>query len=371
MTSVRAVLVVGAGAAGTATAVRLAEAGVEVDVVEREPDVGLRGAGITLQRNALRVLRDLGVWERVRDLGYAFDGVALRSPDGGLLVEADDRRAEGEDLPATLGMRRPDLARVLVDRAREAGAAVRTGVAFTGLAQDEHGVDVTFDDGSSGRYDLVVGADGIRSSTRRAVGIDVEPRPTGMGIWRVTAPRPAGLTRTELVYGGPCFIAGYCPTGSDTIYAYLVERARDRTGLDAGQRLEVVRGLAAGYGGHWGFIREHMGEPNYTWFESHVLERPWHRGRVVLVGDAAHSCPPTLAQGAAQALEDAWVLTELLLAADRLDEDLWRRFGDRRHDRATAVVDASVQIAQWLLDGERGDMPGLMGRIATMLQERP
>jgi 2-polyprenyl-6-methoxyphenol hydroxylase-like FAD-dependent oxidoreductase len=370
MTSVRTVLVVGAGAAGTATAIGLAEAGVEVDVVEREPDVGLRGAGITLQGNALRVLRDLGVWERLLGLGYAFDSVALRAPDGHLIIEVDDVRTGGDDLPVTLGMRRPDFVRVLVDRAREAGAAVRTGVTFTELVQDASGVDVVFGDGSSGRYDLVVGADGVRSATRRAVGVHLEPKPTGMGIWRVSAPRPADLDRTELIYGGPCHIAGYCPTGPDSIYAYLVESAQDRSGLDPSQRLDVMRGLAAGYGGQWTFIREHMTEPNYTWFESHVLQRPWHRGRVVLIGDAAHTCPPTLAQGAAQALEDAAVLTELLLSADEVDEGLWQRFGDRRFDRAKAVVDASVQVGQRLLDGDRGDLPGLMSRISSMVRER-
>ncbi|GGM94832.1 FAD-dependent oxidoreductase [Lentzea pudingi] len=369
MTSLRTVLVVGAGAAGAAAATLLAAGGVEVDVVEREPEVGLHGAGITLQGNALRVLRELGVWDQVRKLGYAFDSLALRTPDGRLIVEMDDLRTGGDDLPATLGMQRPDFARVLVDRAREAGAAVRTGITVAELDQDDHGADVRFSDGSAGRYDLVIGADGIRSATRQQIGTYLDPQPTGMGIWRVTASRPEGLDRTELIYGGPCYIAGYCPTSPDTVYAYLVEAAQDRSGLTAEQRLEVVHDLAAGYGGYWDHIREHMTDPNYTWFEAHVVERPWHKGRVVLIGDAAHSCPPTLAQGAAQALEDASVLAELLLAADEVDEELWQRFGDRRFERAKTVVDASVQVGRWLLDGERGDVPGLMGRIATMVRE--
>ena len=84
----------------------------------------------------------------------------------------------------------------------------------------------------------------------------------------------------------------------------------------------------------------------------------WHRGRVVLIGDAAHSCPPTLAQGAAQALEDAAVLAELLISADRLDEQLWAAFTARRFERAKSVVEASNQLGQWLLDHVRGDVPG-------------
>ena len=113
-------------------------------------------------------------------------------------------------------MPRPALARILVDRAAAAGAKLRLGTTFTALSQDGDGVDVTFSDGSAGRYDLVVGADGIRScDPARCSASTDEPRPTGMGIWRAFGPRPASVTRTDLYYGGPSYIAGYCPTGED------------------------------------------------------------------------------------------------------------------------------------------------------------
>jgi 2-polyprenyl-6-methoxyphenol hydroxylase-like FAD-dependent oxidoreductase len=191
-----------------------------------------------------------------------------------------------------------------------------------------------------------------------------------MGIWRVFAPRPESVTRTDLYYGGPCYIAGYCPTGEDSLYAYLVEEAQDRFNLSPEESLAVMRELAEAYHGPWDEIREGMTDPsrvNYTWFETHVLDAPWHRGRVVLIGDAAHSCPPTLAQGCAQALEDAVVLGELLSRADQLTDELWTEFMDRRHERARTVVEASLQLGQWLLDHEQGDVPGLMGRVSQLL----
>jgi 2-polyprenyl-6-methoxyphenol hydroxylase-like FAD-dependent oxidoreductase len=374
MPAVRSVLVVGAGAAGCATATLLAEAGVSVDLIDIKPDVSALGSGITLQGNALRVLRQLGVWDQVAERGYAFDTLGLRAPDphGTLIVELTDIRTGGDDLPATFGMYRPDLARILVDRATRAGAKVRFGTTYTALAQDDDGVDVAFADGSSGRYDLVVGADGVRSWTRRQLGINLETQSTGMGIWRVFAPRPASVTRTDLYYGGPCYIAGYCPTGEDSLYAYLVEDSRERSRLSPQESLEVMRALATAYHGPWDEIRDSMTDPtrvNYTWFETHLLDAPWHRGRVVLIGDAAHTCPPTLAQGAAQALEDAAVLAELLLANDTISDELWTTFIDRRLPRAREVVEASVQLGQWLLDREQGDVPGLMARIAHLLTE--
>ncbi|HEX2072685.1 MAG TPA: FAD-dependent oxidoreductase [Geodermatophilus sp.] len=374
MPAVNNVLVVGSGLAGTATAIRLAEAGVAVDLVEVKPDVAAIGSGITLQGNALRELRTLGVWERVQEKGYAFDVTGIRAPDpeGTVLFEVPDARTGGPDLPAVMGMPRPELARILLDRAAEVGVKLRFGTTFTELEQDAGGVDVTVTDGSTGRYDLVVGADGLRSATRRALGIDIEPRPLGMGIWRAFGPRPAGVTRTDLYYGGPSYIAGYCPTSEDSLYAYVVEDAQDRFGLSPEQQLATMKELSTAYHGPWDEIRETLTDPsrvNYTWFETHVLPAPWNRGRVVLIGDAAHSSPPTLAQGGAMALEDAAVLTDLLLTGNAVDQDLWDAFHARRYDRAKAVVDASNQLAEWLLAHEQGDAPGLFRRIAGIVSQ--
>ncbi|MPY80025.1 MAG: 2-polyprenyl-6-methoxyphenol hydroxylase [Actinophytocola sp.] len=374
MPAVSSVLVIGGGAAGTATAILLAERGVAVDLIEVKPGVVALGSGITLQGNALRVLRQLGVWEDVERLGYGFGTLGLRAPDaaGTLLAEITDARTGGPDLPATVGMYRPDLARVLHERAVSLGVKLRLGTTCTGLMQDAAGVDVRLSDGSSARYDLVVGADGVRSATRALLGITLETRCTGMGIWRAFTSRPDGVTRTDLYYGGPAYIAGYCPTGEDTLYAYLVEDAQDRSALTPDERLAVMHSLAERYHGPWDEIRQDLTDPskiNYTWFETHLLDGPWNRGRVVLIGDAVHECPPTLAQGAAMALEDAAVLTELLLDADQVDEALWAVFTERRLERVRTVVKASVQLGQWLLDHEQGDVPGLMQRIATLVGE--
>ncbi|GAA3389293.1 FAD-dependent oxidoreductase [Cryptosporangium minutisporangium] len=372
MSAVSSVLVVGAGLAGTATAISLAARGVAVDLVEIKPQAAALGSGITLQGNALRELRSLGVWDAVREHGYSFDVTGIRAADlfGSVVAEIPDARTGGPDLPAVLGMPRPELARILLDRAAAVGVKIRTGLTHTDLQPDDHGVDVTFSDGSAARYDLMVGADGIRSWTRRALGIDLETRAVGMGIWRAFGPRPASVTRTDLYYGGPSFIAGYCPTGDDSLYAYIVETAQDRSTLSPAEQLATMKELSAAYHGPWDEIRETLTDPdrvNYTWFETHVLPAPWNRGRVVLIGDAAHTCPPTLAQGGAQALEDAAVLAELLVERPALDRALWDEFHARRVDRATAVVEASNQLCQWQLDHVQGDVPSLMHRIAELV----
>jgi len=370
--AVNTVLVVGSGLAGSAAAIHLAAAGVAVDLVEIKPDAAAIGSGITLQGNALRELKHLGVWDRISAAGYGFDSLGLRAPDpaGTLLVEIPDVRTGGPDLPATLGMPRPELARILLERAVEAGVTARFGTTCTSLEQDGDAVVVGFADGSSNRYDLVVGADGIRSWTRRMLGVALETRSVGMGIWRAFGPRPASVTRTDLYYGGPSYIAGYCPTGEDSLYAYIVEPAQDRSTLTPDEQLATLKELSRAYHGPWDDIRETLTDPdrvNYTWFETHVLPAPWNRGRVVLIGDAAHSCPPTLAQGGAMALEDGAVLAELLVTHDQVDDDLWDAFTARRFARASAVVEASLQLSQWLLDHERGDVPGLIAKVSALV----
>ncbi|MFJ4648078.1 FAD-dependent oxidoreductase [Streptomyces bobili] len=376
MSRVRTVLVIGGGAAGNAVTVLLRRAGLTVDLIEAKDDWNATaGSGITLQGNALRVLRELGVGDRVRESGFAFGSVGITTPDGTVLHIARDLRTGGDDLPATIGMQRPQLQRILIDAVRAAGASVRLGTTAEILGQDAQGVSLRFSDGSEGRYDLVIAADGLGSTTRAAIGITAKPEPTGMAIWRIAAPRPAGVTRTDLAYGGPAYIAGYCPTSDTTLYAYVVEANRDRASIPPQTYADEMRRLTRHYGGFWPEISAHITDPakvNYTWFDRMLLEGSWHRGRVVLVGDAAHCCPPTLAQGAALSLEDAWVLTQLLTGADTWDDALFQAYYERRIARVRPVVEASVQIGQWQLDGVRdADVPGLMGRTMTMLRDLP
>ncbi|MGW2830284.1 FAD-dependent oxidoreductase [Streptomyces sp. NPDC001286] len=376
MSTPRTVLVIGGGAAGNAATILLRRAGLAVDLIEAKDDWNATaGSGITLQGNALRVLRELGVWERINDSGFGFGSVGITTPDGTILHEARDIRTGGDDLPATVGMQRPQLQRILIDAVRASGASVRLGTRAESLEQDGDGVTVRLTDGTEGRYDLVIAADGLGSATRAAIGITAKPEPTGMAIWRVATPRPAGVTRTDLAYGGPAYIAGYCPTSDTTIYAYVVEANRDRASIPPETYADEMRRLASAYGGFWPEITEHITDPakvNYTWFDRLLVEGSWHRGRVVLVGDAAHCCPPTLAQGAALSLEDAWVLAQLLTGSQDWDDALFQAYYERRIARVRPVVEASVQIGQWQLDGVRdADLPGLIGRTMTMLRELP
>ena len=370
MPAVNTVLVVGGGASGAAAAILLADAGVAVDLVEIKSEVSALGSGITLQGNALRVLRQLGVLDECLQHGHPFSQLVIRIPDPAATIVArvDDIPFGGPDLPTTMGMYRPELARILMGRAEQAGVKSRFSTTVESLTQDDDGVDVGFSDGSSGRYDVVIGADGLRSWTRRLLEIPLETRSVGMGAFRMFGPKPADITDFHAIFGGPSYMALVCPTSETTAYWSLVEPARDRTTQTPEERLADFVALSRPYHGPWDEVRDSFTDPadlNYTWFEHHLLDAPWNRGRVVLIGDAVHTCPPTIAQGAAMGFEDAAVLAELLITRNRVDDELWAAFTARRFDRVKTVVDASMQMAQWNLDHVQGDVPSLTRRVAA------
>ncbi|MBN9153354.1 MAG: FAD-dependent monooxygenase [Microbacterium sp.] len=375
MNAVRSVAIAGAGVAGLATGIQLARAGVHVDLFESTPELRTSGSGISLQGNALRVFDALGAWDDIRAAGFAFEGLNLRAPGPAAPVVAalPDVKTGGPDYPAAMGMPRADLARILFEHAGRAGVNVTFGAAVTGLRQTDAAVEVEVDGRVAGTYDLLVGADGIHSTVRSLMGITTGPQPNGMGIWRTFVSRPPEVERTELYYGGPVYIAGYTPTGPDSMYAFLVEKAQDRSQVTDEEATRIMLEESRAYGGPWEAVRADLARgahAHYTWFTQHVVEAPWNRGRAVIIGDAAHSCPPTIAQGAAQGLEDALVLTELLTTRAAVDEALWEEFHARRIPRARAVVEASAQLAQWQIDGVAdADAGGLIFGIAQQMAE--
>ena len=332
----------------------------------------------TMPRTAVVTGAARGIGAAVaRRLGAAGLQVAVLDLDAEagapVVAELPDVNSGGPDYPATMGMPRADLARILFEHAVAAGAEIRFDSKVTGLEQSDDSVEVFVNGESAGSFDLLVGADGLNSTVRELIGITTKPETTGMGIWRAFVSHPAEVAHSDLYYGGPMYIAGYTPTGEDTMYAFLVEKAQDRTGVTDDEAKAIMIEQSRAYDGPWNAVRADLEAgvtPNYTWFTKHLVEGPWNRGRVVIIGDAAHSCPPTIAQGAAQGLEDAVVLTELLVAADTLDDGVWDAFHARRLPRASAVVAASVQLGQWQLDGDReADAGGLIFGIAQQMAQ--
>jgi len=347
--SVSKVLIVGGGFTGLTAAIALAREGVAVTLVERAQAWARVGHGLTIQGNALRVFKELGVIEKILEKGYPEDGVTLTTADGHLITHLETPRTGGEDLPATIGALRPDLHEVLLERAESLGVEVRLGTELESFENHEGSATSTLSDGTTESWDLIIIAEGIKSQTRPKLGIVEDRAPSGLGIWRAVTDRLPEMKGGIAFPSGPggAFKVGYTPVSDTQCYIFvLCEPVRPDNGLEGWQ--EVQR-LMADFHGEYDFLRDSIDADtflNFQEIEWIFVRGPWHRGRVLALGEAVHAVPPLIAQGAAQCVEDSLVLAEYLTQEGDLEEQL-AAFYARRIPRIKGVVDASLQLAHW------------------------
>lgn len=307
----RRVLVVGGGISGLTLARALAGDGHEVTVVEQAEAWAPLGAGITLAGNAMAVLDRLGRGDAVRAAGRQIAVGDVTDASGRPLVQAS--LGEADDTPALSdfwALHRADLHEVLVEGASDAELVLGTRIE----SYDEEGdaLRVVRTDGVSQTVDLMVGADGIRSQVRELAFGESAPRVryAGYTCWRVVVPDRIELAQSFEMWGRGARI-GLVPLAGNRVYSFLVANApAGGKDPDGPERLgELVRRFAA-FGDKGRELLASL-EPSDAVLRHDIeeLARPaWRRGRVVLVGDAAHAMTPNLGQGAAQGIEDAFAL---------------------------------------------------------------
>ena len=342
--STGSILVVGGGIGGLTAAIALGRHGFAVEVIEREPVWSVYGVGIVQQANVIRAMAGLGILEGYVGAGFPFDGVEIVPPGASAPIAIPSPKLT-EDYPPNLGISRRALHDVLVEQARAAGATIRLGVTVDRMEDDGREVAVQFGDGTQGRYGVVVGADGIHS-TARATLFPSAPPPhfTGQGCWRYNMPRASDVTTLRFYHGAVG--AGLMPISDELMYVYMTTSEPEnpyypRQGLAAtmaGKLVDAHPEIARLAGG----ITDDAGVV-YRPLEAIFLEGDWHRGRVVLIGDAVHATTPHLGQGAGMAIEDAIVLADELARADTI-EDAFRAYRDRRYERCRFIYETSLMV---------------------------
>jgi 2-polyprenyl-6-methoxyphenol hydroxylase-like FAD-dependent oxidoreductase len=349
MSDIRRVLVVGGGVGGLTAATAFARRGVEVVLVERRPTFDVPGVGLGQPANALRVYDALGVLPEILASGFAYDRMYIFDSDRKLIVEHKFLLGD-ETVPAVCALSRLRLHEILLAAAQRAGVKVRTGLTVAKIHDEEDRATAAFSDGRTDSFDLVAGFDGIRSTTRlHLVGTAFAPRPSGYGGWRVQVPRPDCVRGMEFLLGiggktgamplsdNLMYIFHICPEAPDAVF----ER-RDYVDLFKA-RLSPYRSYVARIAAALDVNSDII----YSPIEPLLLPWPWFRGRVVLGGDAAHTFPPHLTQGAAMAAEDGYVLAREMLAEDVPVEARLMRYSQLRYARCAFVYTFAYQ---WMLD---------------------
>jgi 2-polyprenyl-6-methoxyphenol hydroxylase-like FAD-dependent oxidoreductase len=327
-------LVVGGGIGGLAAGIALRRLGIEATVLERAAELEAVGAGLGLAANAVEALERLGVADQVRARGERAETLVARKPSGRSIIELP---LAGREM---FGVHRADLQEVL---AAALGDGLRLGAVCTGFHDDRERVTVTLANGEQLQGDVLVGADGLRSTTRAWLLQDGPPTYAGYTGWRAVAEldeRLLGGLMSETWGRGVRF--GLIPIGAGRVYWFVSEsRPEPEAPVVPGDKDRLARLVSGWHDPIQAAIASTPGEAiSGTGIYARAPARTWGRGRVTLLGDAAHPMTPDLSQGAAQALEDAVVLAASLRDVDDPVAGL-RAYEEARRRRTAPIVKRS------------------------------
>ncbi len=338
-------LVAGGGIGGLSAAIALRRAGIPAEVYERAPALGEVGAGISLWPNATRQLRRWGLLDDVLRRGFAFDSGEMRDVRGRVLTRMHLPPA---DAPSVL-IHRADLHAVLVDALPP--WAVRTDAELRGFRATADGVEADFGEAGTAEGPFLVGADGLWSAVRRQLLADGDPVYRGYPVWRGVAPAGAAAwtSLTETLGRGLRF--GTVPIGGGRVAWWATANEAEHADDGSGGRKARLLRLFGDW--HEPVPQLIQATPEDEILKNGTYDRPpvrrWGRGRVTLLGDAAHPTTPNLGQGGCMAIEDAAVLARCLVQTDDVPAAL-RAFEARRYRRTAWITRESLRygrVAQW------------------------
>ncbi len=335
-------LIIGAGIGGLAAGIALRQVGWDVEIFERSEELKDVGAGISLWANALHALAKLGLGNSLKSASCQYAIGGLRTSDGKTLVTVSMTELEQQVGVPIVMVHRADLLSMLHETL--GNNRVQLGHRCIGIQQDQTGVTAQFDNRNTASADILIGADGLNSVVRAALHGDRPPRYAGCTAWRAVVPFDVSAVQATESWGrGSVF--GQVPMSEDRVYWYATKNCPP--GQCQSEHKPELRQLFRG----WHAPIEELIEatPESAILRNDIFDRPplktWGRGRVTLLGDAAHPMTPYLGQGGCQALEDAVVLGQCLTTHPDIESAL-RAYESLRIPRVNALVQRSRVIGQ-------------------------
>jgi 2-polyprenyl-6-methoxyphenol hydroxylase-like FAD-dependent oxidoreductase len=312
----------------------------------------------------MRALRELGLLPKIVERSWHHSVIDMMRPDGVKVAEMPQMNVLGPEGPPFVTMSRMTLHEVLQERLDSLAVPIRLGTTVSALAETGASIDVTFGDGSTDSYDLVVGADGVHSAMRRVLlPAAPEPQYAGQVIWRLDVRKPGELERYTMMLGRETRL-GLVPIAPERAYVWMLDSSAGPGRPSAEELLEMLHARLSVYGFVAPEVAAQITEPSQIDFRAlHwlLLPPPWGAGRTVLIGDAAHTTTPQMAWGVGLAIEDALVLADLIDGGVEA-RDLAARLTERRFERCRLVVDGSLQLSRWEqgIDANGADPAGLI-----------
>lgn len=364
------VCVIGAGVAGLCCALAAASRGLRVHLLDEAAQPGHPHAHIEVVPSMLRDLVALGVGDDCVRAGFAYHGIDVIDRHGRHLFELPTQRLTGPRFPAALGIRHADLHQLLERAAIGCGVLLSKGVRVLGVQQQADRARVDVEGRDPIEADLVVLASGAGSALAHSLFPQAQaPADLGQAWWYTLVSRPVTLDRPLIAFAGSGHRAVLVPVRHDLAGLALSEPRQPDGRTASVAHLRQVLGMFPPQLRSLGERLDADAAITLRPARSGLLALPWHRGAVLAVGECAHCLPPHFGQAAAQAVEDARVLADLLgQPTDRAT--LFAAFEARRAARVQRIHEITQLAARWDLqpDGQ-ADLSQLMERLTHMVAQ--